>query len=350
MNTMLRLAVAVHSVVISSISGWPLRVLAVLLVVLFDSPGLASNQRLGSTTSQEVAAAAAEATGEGASGQLVAVEDAPAEDGTREERLGAEVGSRETQLDSTSDQDYADVLRRLFSGACAESRSLPALIGARISAYVGSLPPNDAAEIFDRAGFTYEEALAAEYLARQQRSNESDIWSGTYEDSALRNAFRTVTAPFLAPSLMQMRRIAYAYSLGDFLGERDNETKQSLRDKILRGQVAIARYNEQDQTYRLILPDDEFWMNGVSRCVECPRSRDSVPNFDSVRLIAPRTRLLGAATDGRVMAWDASQPLGGAVLDGYCGVINAAPWVDLVDVLGAPATLPDAGTMPADAR
>ena len=348
MNTMLRLAVAVHSAVTSSVSGWPLPVLAALLVVLFDSPGLASNQPPGSTTSQEAAAAAAEATGEVTSGQLVTAEDAPADNGTLEEGLGAQVGSRETQLVSTSDQDYAAVFRRLFSGACAESSSLPALISAEISAYVGSLPPNEAAEIFDRAGLSYEEALAAEYLARQQRSNESGIWSGTYEDSALRNAFRTVTAPFLAPSLMQMRRVAYAYSLEDFLGERDNET-ENLRDMILRGQVAIARYDEQDQTYRLVLPEDEFWRSGVSRCVECHRSPDSVPNYNSVRLIAPWTRLLGATTDGRVMAWDASQPLGGAVLDGYCGVVNTAPWVDLVDVLGTLGTLPDTGT-PADAR
>ena len=347
MHTKLRLANGVHSVAIFCISGWALRGLAVLLMVLVESPGLASNQRGSSATSPEVPAPAEEATQEGASGEPVAEAVPRATDDTGDEGRRAEVDSNRTQLASTSAADHANVLRSLFAGACAESRSLPPWAAGRISEYVGALADNDAAEIFDRAGLTYAEALAAQDLAQRQQNNESDIWSGTYDDSAFRNAFRTLTAPFLAPDLMRMRRVAYTYSLKDLLDERDNATEQNLRNMILRGEVAVARYDEQNRTYRLILPDDESWRDGVSRCVQC-HSQDAAPAYDSVRLIAPGNRLLGAATDGRVMAWDARQRLGGAILDKYCGVVNMAPWGALIGALRPPATLPEAATIPAN--
>ena len=230
----------------------------------------------------------------------------------------------------------ADVLRRLVScgGTQIHPSPVSGLQTVALTAYVESLSSDEAATILARTGLTDPETTAAYELARQQNSNQSGVWSGTYEDNAFKNAFRTLTAPILAPRLMLRRRIAYTYPLKRLLsnGEpRAPSDLSDLRNMILRGEVGLAQYNEQDQTYTLALPDSDIWRSNVSNCVACHNTEGGGSDHEALHVIAAQSPLLGRGSEGRATAWDAARPLNGAVLDGYRGVATAPVTEALMD-------------------
>ena len=304
-----------------------LRLPRVLLISSLVLAGLASAQ--SPTATQVTATATATAT---------------AGEGTTAEEVTSVTGE---PPDTSSDGDYAAVLRGLLPPASPQPAPSSVLQNPATVAYLQSLSSEEAERIFESTGLTDREADAVHYLAQQQGATESNIWSGTYEDNAVKNAFRSVTAPILAPSLMKTRRTAYTFLLENLLGNGNKEeTREALRDMILRGEVALAQYSEQDQTYSLALPDNDIWKTGVRLCVAChqTKEKEAVVDHDSLRVIAPQAELLGTATDGRVMAWDAEQPLDGAVLDAYREVLTPPVTEALIAAFGQRATTLDPAT------
>ena len=158
-------------------------------------------------------------------------------------------------------------------------------------------------------------------LATRQGPDRLGVWRGTYEDNSLGNSFWLFAAPVVAPVWLRTLSTAYTFPLDTLLDTSTKKQRDALKKRIARGELGLATYNGQNRTYGIALPGSAVWRDGVEHCATC--DADGVANYNtSLRVIGPDADLFGVRSAGRVVAWDADQPLDEVVLGNYRDILK----------------------------